>query len=541
MKYNQFTKNFFKRNKVNILSFIIVSSIILPIQSIGFSDYITKILLKIKNKDYQIIYKYLLIIIGIYLITRVLNSIQYYLEIKIHNNILEELRNDMFQSTLNKYKKRYQEIEVGKLISYFTIIPDLYQEMSYRTLKIVIPYLLSILILLIYFYYVDIRIGLLITFALITIITLIYCLHKKSVYYHTHKYSNYHKLNEKLQDKMSNIFSILTNGQDKYEIKQQSKIEKINKLNGIKANTYHWKLDTILNLTNIIFFISIILLYFYLFKNKPNDTLLISSFIVFFYIIEYINNSLWYVVDYFNLVGIIKNYEKSLYIKDKINKFGNKTDFINQGIIKLHNIQFSYNKNKQIHHKLNMIFYPNQITTILGKSGCGKSTIIKMICGLIPPDKGKITIDNVDIRQSRFDYLRSNISIVSQDVKLFNTTIIDNIKYGNFNISNDKILKIIQKLKLNENIFQNLPNGIYTNCGVNGSMLSNGQRQIILILRAYLQNRQILILDEPTSSLDINTKKTVLDLISKISKHKTTIIVTHDNDVKKITHKFYYL
>lgn len=541
MKYNQFIKNFFGNNKVNVLTFLIVSSIILPIQSIGFSGYITKIILNIRNKNYQIIYSYLLIIIGIYLVIRILNSIQYYFEIKIYNNILEELRNDMFQSTINKYKKRYQEIEVGKLISYFTIIPDLYQELSYKSLRLIIPYILSITILLFYFFYVDIRLGILIGLFLFSIIILIYCLHKKSVQYNSDKYNDYHKINEKLQDRMSNIFSILTNGQDKYEIFQQSKLERKNKLKGLKANTYQWKLDTILNLTTVFFFILSILLYFYLFQKKTNNTLLISSFIVFFYLIEYINNSLWYVVDYFNLVGIIKDYEHSLKIKDKINKFGNKMNFINKGIIQLHSIQFEYHKHKKIHEKLNMIFYPNQITTILGKSGSGKSTIIKIILGLIPPSKGKITIDNVNIIDSSSDYLRSNISIVSQDVKLFNNNILNNIKYGNLNTSTYKIIQIIKQLKLNDNIFQNLPNGIYTNCGVNGSMLSNGQRQIILILRAYLQNRKILILDEPTSSLDINTKKTVLDLIKKISIHKTTIIVTHDKDVKDITDKFYNL
>ena len=137
------------------------------------------------------------------------------------------------------------------------------------------------------------------------------------------------------------------------------------------------------------------------------------------------------------------------------------------------------------------------------------------------------------INSAETEYIRSNTSMVTQDVKLFNTTILNNIIYGNTNASREYVDKTIDDMGLYKTVFKSLPKKLETNVGVNGGNLSNGQRQVVLLLRALIQNRKLLVLDEPTASLDEFTKKTVLDVIKRISHNKTTIIITHDNlDIK---------
>jgi ABC-type multidrug transport system fused ATPase/permease subunit len=539
--YNDVLKTFFKKNKLIMIVFFLIAAIVLPIEAIGTSKYASKIILLIKDKNnFDKIYKYLFIILIIYTITRVLNTIQYYLEILLDTNLVEEIRNGMFKEVLDKYKDKYQEVEVGKIISYFNVIPDIYRDLIYRTLRFVFPYSFAIFTLIIYYYvFVDIKIAITITVYLLIVGFFIYKIGKKCIKYNIEKHQHYHEINENIQDKLANVFSIIVNNKDNEEKNKNIVNEKEHKKKRIKSEFFNLKLDTLLNIITIIFYYIILFCYVPLFQLTKKNPHIITSFLIFFYLITYIDNVKWYIIDMFNGIGILNNYDQML--KENITNMnkGTKKGFIKQGKIQFKNVSFSYN-NKIIHNNLNIIFYPSKINTIIGKSGSGKTTILKLILGLNKPTKGEILIDGVNSKNIDLNYLRSNISIVSQDIKLFNNSIYYNISYGN-NITNKKIKELVLQLGLFNTIFKNLKNGLDTGVGVNGTHLSNGQRQMVLILRVYLQNKKIFILDEPTTALDPKSKSLILGIIKKISINKNTIIVTHDNDVKHISNHIHQL
>ena len=255
---------------------------------------------------------------------------------------------------------------------------------------------------------------------------------------------------------------------------------------------------------------------------------------IFIFIIQYLDSSKWYIVDYFNIVGVIKSFEDELAISGKKVSYGNLTSGINYGNIEFQNVYFSY-QNKQVLNNINLRLTQNKITSIIGKSGTGKSTLVKLLLGILPVNQGNILLDGKKLLDFDNNYLHDNIAMVSQDVKLFNDSVYKNISYGNFKITDYQIDQVVSQLNLRNTVFRNLPYGMKTSVGVQGSNLSNGQRQIVLILRAYLQNKKIFILDEPTTALDPNTKQLVLQLIKQVSKNKTTVIVTHDSDTKNIS------
>lgn len=542
--YETILKNFFLENKVIIISFVIIASLILPLESIGFTSFFTLIVNEVGKKKFSLmtILNYLIIIACIYLLGRLLAAGELFLENLIDSNIMKFIRNDMFREILKKQKKRYSEIEIGKLVSCFTILPHQYQDLIYRFLKETLPKLCAILILSIYFFYVDYRIGLSIVGFFIYYILVLYWKIPDCQKLLIDKYKHQHQLNEQLSDRMTNIFSILVNGQGNNEYKFNDVSQEIQRKKAIKGNYQVWKLDTMLSMSQVLFFIFIMGLYFYLISQGTSTQrlTLATSIFIFIYIIAYLDYSKWYIVNFFNIIGIIKSFEKELIVDDHIVTSGIQQKGINQGQIVFNDVHFSY-KDKIVLKNLNLELIPGKINTIIGKSGSGKSTLVKLLLGILPANKGTIKIDNISIQDFEHEYLHSKIAMVSQDVKLFSGSLYDNISYGNEKISHQVMDSTVSKLNLQSTVFKNLPNGLNSNVGVQGSNLSGGQRQITLILRAYLQHKPIFILDEPTTALDPKTKKVILKLIKDISKDKTTIIVTHDLETKNISDNIFEL
>ena len=151
------------------------------------------------------------------------------------------------------------------------------------------------------------------------------------------------------------------------------------------------------------------------------------------------------------------------------------------------------------------------------------------MCGFFKPTEGQILFDGIDIQNISRAHLRSKISVVSQKVVLFNRSILDNICYGT-NIPKEEAIETLERLKIME-VFKKLPQGLDTMAGSRGEKLSGGQRQIVYLLRSYLSNKPITIMDEPTAAVDAFHKNYVLQMINEMSKRTTLIIVTHDSEI----------
>lgn len=193
--------------------------------------------------------------------------------------------------------------------------------------------------------------------------------------------------------------------------------------------------------------------------------------------------------------------------------------------IQLTNVSFSY-ENEQILKDINFVAKQNEITALVGKSGSGKSTLLKLISRLEDYNSGKICIDKIDIKDISTASLFKNISIVFQDVILFNDTILENIRVGNLNASDEEVIKAAQKACCDEFV-EKLPNKYNTLIGENGTSLSSGQRQRISIARAFLKNAKILLLDEISSSLDVDNEIQIQKSLQNLVKEKTVIVISH--------------
>ena len=166
------------------------------------------------------------------------------------------------------------------------------------------------------------------------------------------------------------------------------------------------------------------------------------------------------------------------------------------------------------------------MTAFVGHSGAGKSTIINLLPRFYEPQEGKIYIDNQNIHKINLESLRKNLSLVSQDVILFDDTIRANIAYANSKASEEEILEACDFAAATEFI-NKLPKGFETTIGENGVRISGGQKQRISIARAILKKSPIILLDEATSSLDADSEQIVQNAISNLIRNKTTLVIAH--------------
>ena len=214
--------------------------------------------------------------------------------------------------------------------------------------------------------------------------------------------------------------------------------------------------------------------------------------------------------------------------KNEINEIDGAQDLkIKEGEIEFKNIVFSYEKKEeQVLNSINLKFNSGKMTSLVGHSGSGKSTILNLIPRFYDAQSGDIIIDNQSIYQKKIQSLRKEISMVSQETTLFDDTIMNNIKYARENATEEEVYKVA-KLSFCEEFINNLPNKYETLIGEDGVRLSGGEKQRLSIARAMLKKSSIILLDEATSSLDSETESKIQEALKILTKDRTTIVIAH--------------
>jgi ATP-binding cassette subfamily B protein IrtB len=194
--------------------------------------------------------------------------------------------------------------------------------------------------------------------------------------------------------------------------------------------------------------------------------------------------------------------------------------------IELRNVSFAYDNSTEVLKDVSFVAKQNEVTALVGRSGCGKTSILRLVSRLYDATGGEILISNENVKNISTRSLFDKVSIVFQDVTLFDTSVMENIRIGNPDASDEEV-KRAAVLANCEDFIEKLENGYDTLIGENGANLSGGERQRLSIARAFLKNAPIIILDEIVASLDVHNEMKIQESLNKLTKNKTVLIISH--------------
>ena len=536
--------DYFKNHKIILIFYILILLIVYPIESVLLSNLFGK-LFNVINKNRKLpnfmdIYNNLIkqnapgliiIISSIYVLLYFIYMTKNYLETIIIPYYQKYLRTLLFNNVLKKYSNNYKDIKIGEVLSKISELTYSIVSMFINCFDQFLSTFSGLIFINIYFFTLNWKIGLLYFLSIVTIFIILYIKSPLLIDNSIKKMNSLYDNNEFMNDKFSNLMNIYLNNEENQEKKNFFKIENILKNRYVKNIWIEKQSLTLTDMIVILSTIFIIIYSYYLLKdNQINVTTFISicitvsaSMTYIYYLGKQITDSVYY-------IGII------LSNKDFLDEILNhpmkniKNVNLTQGKIQFKNVYFKYNEqSKYILKNFNYTIEPKTKIAFIGQSGSGKSTIMKLLIDLHPLTQGDIFIDDENINEIDTDYLRNKIIYVNQKTLMFNKSVLDNIKYGT-QINEQQIIKLMEKYDL-LTVFQKLPFGLKSNCGVNGNNLSMGMQKVIIMIRGILKNGIVYILDEPLTSLDSKTKKKIIKMIMNELKNKTIIVITHDKEI----------
>jgi len=304
----------------------------------------------------------------------------------------------------------------------------------------------------------------------------------------------------------------------------------------MKANLFRWNFGSVIDAIQALMTIGIeFAIFFYGIKYWQLDLLTIGTFVLIQAYVLSINNSLWnfskIVRDISEGISDAKEMVEILHLPHEIKDNKGAYDLhVSKGIIEFKNVSFAFGKEEENHKPvftgLNLSIKPGEKVAIIGSSGAGKSTLVKLLLRLHDINQGEILIDGQNIKNITQKSLRENISLVPQDPALFHRTLMENIRYGKRD-STDEEVKKVSELAHCDIFIKDFPYQYETYVGERGIKLSGGERQRVAIARALLKNAPILVLDEATSSLDSHSESLIQDALHTLMKGKTTLVIAH--------------
>ena len=453
------------------------------------------------------------------------------IESKLIPNYLSFIRNKIFSSIIDNKSTNFSDVKSGDLI---TRILDVSRAMRYLFQWIVskfLPEIIGLTTVLIYSFFINKNIGLILITGIVLLICIGYFAGKNVINFSKEREKGFLHTCEKLNDNFTNLMNIFLNNQDKNETKNNANMN----------NDHSDVLKQQMNLErNFVLIMQLIVIatyscaLFYGYNLFSSNIIKVSTFIS---LILILGNYLSYLLTLNHSIishvcGTFGNVMASEEFLTKILKpvkSKNHKNFITKGDIFFDKIHFKYNDKKHIFKDFSMKIKGNSKTGIVGQSGSGKSSLMRMLVLINKPEKGKIMVDNTNILDADSKYIRNQITYVNQRTVLFNKSVIDNILYGN-DVSKEKAINTLKRYDL-LSIYNKLNNGVNSQAGVNGNNLSGGMQKVTILMRGILKSSKIIIFDEPLAGLDSNTRAKVMKMINHECRYKTVIVITHDKEI----------
>ena len=517
-------------------------------------DYITP-LLGIDNPSFDKLINFLLFIAVIYVFGIISSFIYNRIMIYVSQGVLKTIRDDMFNHMETLPISYFDQNSHGDIMSRYTNDTDTLRQLVSQSLVNFVQQVFNIIFIFTSMLILNIPLTLVVVLGIISMTFVIKNIAKKSGNYFVKQQESLGKLNGYIEEMIDGqkVIKVFTH-------EEESKIEfdKLNEElcdNATKANGLSNIIGPITNnIGNIIYVIIAFIGGIIAIKTDHFTLGAIASFLSltrsFTHPIMQITQQLSSIV--MALAGAKRIFElldepseenngkvTLINVKEENNKLVETDEETNmwawkkdneliplKGDVRMFNVHFSYEEGKEVIHDISLYAKPGQKIAFVGSTGAGKTTITNLLNRFYDIDKGSITYDGIDIKEINKNDLRKSLGMVLQDTNLFTGTIMDNIRYGTDNATDEDCINAA-KLANAHDFITMLPEGYNTVITGNGSQLSQGQRQLLSIARCAVANPPAMILDEATSSIDTRTEKIVQEGMDKLMNNRTVFVIAH--------------
>lgn len=478
--------------------------------------------------DPENLLKITVLLIGLLFCEGFIQFFYIYLSTWIGQNVILDLRKKIFRHIMSLKMKFFDKTPIGTLVTRAVSDIETIADIFSQGLLVIIAELLKLVIVLVFMFYTDWRLSII---ALLTIPVLLVA----TAWFKRNIKASF----QDVRDKVSSINSFVQEhivGMNIVQIfnREEAEFDKFKKINADHRDAHLRSIfyyAVFFPVVEVLSAVSIGLVVWYGGEGiLSGKDITIGEIIAFILFIHMMFRPIRQLADRFNVLqmGIVGSERvfKIIDTDEKIKDEG-KTEVSDlSGEISFENVWFRYKEDQWILKDLSFKVNSGKFLALVGHTGAGKSSIIRILNRFYEIEKGKIKIDNISIDDLTINSLRNNIALVQQEVFLFSDSILNNISLYEDNITKEQIVQASKDIDIYEFIMS-LPNGFEYVVGERGVTLSSGQRQLIAFLRVYVRNPKILILDEATASIDSSTEALIQNALSKLSKNRTTIVIAH--------------
>lgn len=534
-KSNVYNIELFKRLLTYVRSYnkIFIISIISVIGLSVFGALRPVVLEKIVDENltqynYDFFPQYILIMVLLLILEVFCNYSFIYNAGLLGQSVVKDIRVKLFNHTQNFKMKYYDKSSVGILITRTVTDMERIADIFGQGLFMILSDILKMLIVAAVMISMNWELSLIVFISLpfILLATKIFQKYMKSAFDEVR--NEVANLNSFVQERVTGINVLQLFARERVEYEKFKKINERHKKAWLKTVWYN---SIFFPVAEIFSSLTLGLVVWYGGMNTVlENTASLGELTAFIMMIPMLFRPLYQIANKFNtlLMGMVaaERVFKILDTESSINDIGVKIADSIKGKIRYKNVCFSYNRSEKVIDNFNLEIQAGTTNAIVGATGSGKSTIIKLLNRFYNLDNGNIYIDDINIKDYKISSLRKNIGFVSQDVHLFSDTILNNITLKNIDIPFLRVKNAAKEIQIDEFI-SGLPEGYNYNVRERGAGISTGQRQLISFLRVYIKDPQILVLDEATSSIDTDSELLIQNATEKITKNRTSIIIAH--------------
>lgn len=545
--FHELIMKFVAKNKSWIAVFAVFVFLTFPVESVVLPHFYSKLFDAIQHesgklasiigdigKNWRIqnaaglLYK----IAAIWIAVIIAYGIKQSIEAVIVPRYLSHIRQTIFSRIIEKHQDNFKDIRVGEEITRILDVSRNMRDLLSWGLDEMAPMFVTMCVVAVFFCSVHLAIGGTMLVGLGITLAVLFVWGRKGIDASALREKYYLEMSERLHDSFGNLMNIYINNMKNAEIKNNNVAEQRHTELYMQQLQITRNIVVALSVVSILTFMATLVITYYLVKTDViSSVTFVSIWIVLMYYISFMVRFSNEFPHFLTKFGTVKNSKKFLDDVLVSRRSRSVKDNIRRGEVVFRDVEFIYpGSNMPTLHKFNFRAEPGEKVAILGTSGSGKTTAMKLLTGMYRVNSGEILVDGTNVNAVDLTYLRSRVNYINQRTQLFNSTVLQNMQYGNA-ASEEDVRKILRDYEL-DLVFAKLKLGIHSSAGVHGANLSLGMQKVTILVRGLLRDTaRVVVLDEPLSGLDTTTRKRVIACIRARCKGKTLLVITHDREI----------